>query len=148
MIYNSAGPTDTDGDGVTDADEATDGTDETDLCDFVLASQTVTPSATWDATDCDFDGVSNADEVIAGTDPLVTIEELINDGINVFVEENAIVFNATSPLNGNYAIYNTLGQMMQTGAVEETVEFNATTGLYFVHLVTETRTYKFEIYKK
>jgi gliding motility-associated-like protein len=61
---------DTDGDGVTDTDEDTDGTDPTDPCDFLLSSQTVTPSDEWIALDCDGDGVTNGDEVADETDPL------------------------------------------------------------------------------
>ncbi|MEJ1223744.1 gliding motility-associated C-terminal domain-containing protein [Sediminicola sp. 1XM1-17] len=61
---------DSDGDGVTDTDENTDGTDPTDPCDFILASQTVTPSDEWIALDCDGDGVTNGDEVADSTDPL------------------------------------------------------------------------------
>jgi len=61
---------DSDGDGVADDIEETDGTDPTDSCDFVLASQTVTPSTAWNTADCDNDGVTNAEEVTDGTDPL------------------------------------------------------------------------------
>ncbi|QBA63563.1 gliding motility-associated C-terminal domain-containing protein [Muriicola soli] len=61
---------DTDGDGVTDPDEDRDGTDPLDPCDFVLASQTVTPTSDWDALDCDGDGVTNDDELEDDTDPL------------------------------------------------------------------------------
>ena len=59
-----------DGDGVLDATEKADGTDEKDFCKFVLAHQTVTTSAAWNAADCDNDGVSNADELTDGTNPL------------------------------------------------------------------------------
>ena len=61
---------DSDGDGVADDIEETDGTDPTDACDFVLSSQTFTPSSVWNNSDCDNDGVTNADEVTDGTDPL------------------------------------------------------------------------------
>ncbi|MGB5226935.1 MAG: gliding motility-associated C-terminal domain-containing protein [Eudoraea sp.] len=61
---------DSDGDGVTDEDEITDETDPSDPCDFILASQTVTPSDEWNNLDCDGDGVTNEDEVSDGTDPL------------------------------------------------------------------------------
>ncbi len=61
---------DTDGDGVTDDDEEDDGTDPNDPCDFVLGSQSVDPSSTWNGSDCDGDGVTNEDEVTDGTDPL------------------------------------------------------------------------------
>ena len=59
-----------DGDGVLDATEKADGTDEKDFCKFVLAHQTVTTSAAWNAADCDNDGVTNADELTDGTNPL------------------------------------------------------------------------------
>ena len=60
---------DTDGDGVTDDDEEDDETDPLDPCDFILASQTVTPTSDWDSLDCDGDGVDNEDENTDGTDP-------------------------------------------------------------------------------
>jgi gliding motility-associated-like protein len=59
-----------DGDGVLDATEKVDATDEKDLCKFVLAQQTATTSAAWNAADCDNDGVTNAEELTDGTDPL------------------------------------------------------------------------------
>jgi gliding motility-associated-like protein len=61
---------DTDGDGVKDGTEKTDGTDGTDFCDFVLAHQTVTTSAAWNAADCDGDGTSNRQEILNNTNPL------------------------------------------------------------------------------
>ena len=61
---------DSDGDGVADDIEETDGTDPTDTCDFVVSSQTFTPSTAWNSSDCDSDGVTNAEELSDGTDPL------------------------------------------------------------------------------
>ncbi|MEP0131873.1 MAG: gliding motility-associated C-terminal domain-containing protein, partial [Eudoraea sp.] len=61
---------DCDGDGVTNGDEVTDETDPLDSCDFLLASQTVTPTDDWNNLDCDGDGVANGDEVMDSTDPL------------------------------------------------------------------------------
>jgi gliding motility-associated-like protein len=61
---------DTDGDGVTDGDEVADGTIGTDPCDFVLASQSVLPSASWLGADCDGDGFTNGEELASGSDPL------------------------------------------------------------------------------
>jgi gliding motility-associated-like protein len=73
---------DTDGDGVNDGNEKTDGTSATNNCEFVLASQTLTPNAAWNTADCDSDGVSNVQEVIDGTDPLNpdTDGDGVNDG--------------------------------------------------------------------
>jgi gliding motility-associated-like protein/uncharacterized repeat protein (TIGR01451 family) len=70
---------DSDGDGVTDGDEARDKTNLLDACEFLLASQTLTPSQAWKDSDCDGDGLTNQEEIdpdgdgIAGphgTDPL------------------------------------------------------------------------------
>ena len=60
---------DTDGDGVTDGDEVADGTDPNDPCNLIIASQTVTPDASWNSADCDGDGVTNGEEVANGNDP-------------------------------------------------------------------------------
>jgi len=59
----------TDGDGVIDGDELNDGTDPLDICDFILTSQSVTPSSDWNDLDCDGDGVINDQEILDGTDP-------------------------------------------------------------------------------
>jgi gliding motility-associated-like protein len=61
---------DSDGDGVSDSQEALDGTNPNDSCSFKLASQTLTPSASWSNADCDGDGVTNAKEKADGTNPL------------------------------------------------------------------------------
>jgi gliding motility-associated-like protein len=60
---------DTDGDGVTDGTEVSDGTNPIDPCSLLIASQTVTPSETWNDSDCDSDGISNGIEVQNGSDP-------------------------------------------------------------------------------
>jgi len=60
---------DTDGDGVTDGDEAGDTTDPNNPCDYVIASQTVTPSAAWSSSDCDNDGLTNGEELTGIDDP-------------------------------------------------------------------------------
>lgn len=154
LIYNPSGGVDTDGDGVIDTTEGTDGTDPNDLCSFILASQTVPPSSTWNTTDCDFDGVSNADEVTNGTDPLVNnnagLEDLNGNDVMVSLDNVNNVINVVSnnSLNGSYAIYNTLGQVIQRGAIAETIAFDQDPGMYFVHLITDNGAFKYEIYKK
>ena len=70
MVTDSILDNDVDGDGVLNDTETTDGTDPNDPCDFVVASQTVTPTAAWKALDCDTDGLSNEEELALDTDPL------------------------------------------------------------------------------
>lgn len=150
LIYNGgAGPTDTDGDGVTDSNEATDLTDPNDLCSFILASQTVAPSATWNSTDCDFDGVSNGQEVINGSDPLVTVSAIEMNPFSVAMDNDLNVINVISEneIEGSYAIYTTVGQKVQSGAVTSAISFEANPGIYFIHVMTNSGNYKFEIYK-
>jgi gliding motility-associated-like protein len=70
---------DTDGDGVLDGTEVADGTNPNDPCSLVFASQTVTPSATWNNLDCDNDGLTNGQEILIGTDP--TNPDTDGDGV-------------------------------------------------------------------
>jgi gliding motility-associated-like protein len=83
---------DSDGDGVKDGKEKTDTTDPLIQCDFIIASQTTTPSSAWNAADCDGDGVTNAVEKTDGTDPLN--EDSDQDGIEDGVEK----IDGTDPL--------------------------------------------------
>ena len=144
LIYNATSTIDSDGDGVTNADEVTDGTDICDLCDYDEANQG-TPSAAWDAADCDNDGVLNGVDV----EPLVGLNNLVSSNVLVSMNNtsNNIIVSSTSELNGEYTVYNTMGQVLQTGDVESTIPFNASQGVYFVHITTVEGTYKFEILK-
>lgn len=151
LIYNGGtGPVDSDGDGVTDGDEASDSTNPNDLCSFILASQTVAPSATWESTDCDFDGVSNGQELTNGTDPLVTIATLDPTTFTVAMDNdlNMITIFTNSNIEGEYAIYNTVGQTVQSGELFSSIPFDAKSGIYFFHINTSKGSYKYEIYKK
>ena len=60
---------DSDGDGVTDGQEALDETNPNDNCDYLVASQTLTPDAAWGLEDCDNDGLTNAEETTGVDDP-------------------------------------------------------------------------------
>jgi gliding motility-associated-like protein len=84
---------DSDGDGVIDGTEVADGTNPLNPCSFVLASQTVAPTAAWNALDCDNDGLTNEQEVLAGTDPL----NPDSDGDGVI--DGTEVADGTNPLN-------------------------------------------------
>ena len=76
---------DTDGDGVIDGQEVTDATDPLDICDFLVESQTATPTNMWNSSDCDSDDLTNQDEIILSTDPTNpdTDGDTIKDGQEV-----------------------------------------------------------------
>lgn len=145
LIYNSGGPVDTDGDGVLDATEATDGTDPNDLCDFVLASQTETPSATWDSTDCDNDGVPNANDA----EPLVGVEDLPLNNVVVSFDNEADMIRVKSDdeLNGEYSVFNAAGMLIQSGKLKNEVPFSAPSGIYYVRIGMNSEMATFRILK-
>ncbi len=150
LIYNQGtGGTDTDGDGVIDTVEATDQTDPNDLCSFILTSQTVAPSAAWNSTDCDFDGVSNGQELTNGTNPLVTVAAIDMNQFSVAMDNdlNVIIVISENAIDGNYTIYNSVGQKVQAGEVAPSIAFESNPGIYFIHVITNTGSYKFELYK-
>ena len=144
LIYNPTSMIDSDGDGVTNADEIADGSEICDMCDYEETSQG-TPSAMWDAGDCDGDGVLNG----LDAEPLVGVPTLSQGNIIVSMDNtsNTIVVSSLDELTGNYTVYNMMGQVLQTGDVESNIIFDANPGVYFVHILTENRTYKFEILK-
>jgi gliding motility-associated-like protein len=91
---------DTDGDGVIDGTEVADGTNPTNPCEFVLANQTVAPTAAWLALDCDNDGLTNQQELTNGTDPLSPDSD--GDGV-IDGTEVADGTNPTQPCDFVYA---------------------------------------------
>ena len=111
---------DSDGDGVLDGTEVADGTDANDPCEFIVSSQTTTPSQDWIDLDCDNDGVSNGDEYTQGSDPFdpcdpikcgFTIPEAFTpdgDGVNdFFVIEGIELFT-----NNSITIFNRWGNVV------------------------------------
>ena len=85
--------TDTDGDGVADGTEKTNGTSGTNPCSFILANQTLAPSAAWNAGDCDGDGLTNSREKTLGLNPLLadTDGDGLSDGIEVSLGSNPLI---------------------------------------------------------
>jgi len=147
LVFDAAAPIDTDGDGVTDTAETSDGTDLNDFCDFVLASQTIAPSALWNSSDCDLDGVTNEDEVSSGSDPLVTISELTPNAFSLYLIDENVIINSKIELTGSYIIYNTSGQKIQNGAIESIINFVQPNGVYFIVLKYEGKEEKFKVVK-
>ncbi len=72
---------------------------------------------------CDFDGVSNGQEVTNGTDPLVTISTLEANSFAVAMDNNLNRINifTNSNIEGQYAIYNAVGQNVQSGALASSI---------------------------
>ena len=87
------GARDTDGDGVADGTEKTNGTSGTNPCSFILANQTLAPSAAWNAGDCDGDGLTNSREKTLGLNPLLadTDGDGLSDGIEVSLGSNPLI---------------------------------------------------------
>jgi gliding motility-associated-like protein len=86
---------DTDGDGVADGTERTNGTSGTNPCSFILANQTLAPSAAWNAADCDGDGLTNSREKTLGLNPLLpdTDGDGLSDGIEVSLGSNPLIID-------------------------------------------------------
>jgi gliding motility-associated-like protein len=124
---------DSDGDGVTDAQEKADGTNPTDLCSFILANQTMTPSATWNTTDCDGDGADNQTEVARGSNPLVTDAAPVITGPNGNGTTTAATSAKTFPENSTAVVYTFTANKSVTWSLDggqDAAKFsiNATTG--------------------
>ncbi|MFM6954064.1 MAG: gliding motility-associated C-terminal domain-containing protein [Sphingobacteriaceae bacterium] len=124
---------DSDGDGVTDAQEKADGTSPTDLCSFVLANQTLTPSATWNGADCDGDGTTNEEEVARGSNPLVADVEPVITGPNGSGTTTTAISAKTFPENSTAVVYTftankTVTWSLNGGQDAAKFSINATTG--------------------
>lgn len=97
---------DTDGDGVIDGTELTNSTDPLSNCSFLLASQTVDTSDTWNNLDCDADGFSNIEELNAGTNPLVKDEvDVKSPLLGTWVLVSATIDNGTASTIVNNQTY-------------------------------------------
>lgn len=97
---------DTDGDGVIDGTELTNSTDPLSNCSFLLASQTVDTSETWNNLDCDADGIINIDEVNTGTNPLIADEaEVKSPLLGTWVLVSATINNGTATTVVNNQTY-------------------------------------------
>lgn len=146
LIYNPVvGPVDTDGDGVLDDTELIDGTDANDLCDYLEASQTETPSVTWDAADCDQDGVPNN----VDAEPLVGLTTLGASNTSVALDNssNTIFVISDETWKGEYLIYNAMGALVQSGTIANEIPFNADKGVYFIHLVDGSKVHTAQVVK-
>ena len=60
---------------------------------------------------------------------------------------SAIRVMSSEVLVGDYTVYNVMGQAVQSGEVENEIPFTKGSGVYFVHIAANNKTYKFEILK-
>ena len=106
-----------------DGTEITDGTDPNNPCNFVLASQTVTPNAAWYLLDCDGDGIPNGDELDGGSNPLDPCSPVVCD---FFVPEGfspngdgtndlLVIRGIENYLNNTFTVYNRWGNKVFEG---------------------------------
>jgi hypothetical protein len=79
----------------------------------------------------------------------VSVSELDPTAVSVSMDNvsNTISVSSLVQLDGDYAIYNTMGQTLQSGVVAPSIAFDANPGVYFVHIATDNKVYKFEILK-
>ncbi len=88
-------------------------------------------------------------ELIYNPEEPVGISEVSKNGFTVGMDNvsNEISISSKDELQGNYMIYNSVGQVVQTGAIASKIKFEKEFGIYFVHLATENGVYTFEILK-
>ncbi|MCK5872864.1 MAG: T9SS type A sorting domain-containing protein, partial [Methylococcales bacterium] len=62
-------------------------------------------------------------------------------------ENNTIDIQSDIVLDGEYFVYSTTGQSIQSGVLASTVEFNQKPGVYFVKIVANNKTYSYKVLK-
>ena len=98
-------------------------------------------------------GGSGNDEVLIDDVELIynanSVDDVSMSNTNVFVnnETNQISINSGTNLTGEYSLYNTNGQKIQSGAIESKIDFNQSNGIYFLVLNSEGKEKSFKIVK-
>ncbi len=71
------------------------------------------------------------------------------DGLVVAMDNvnNTISINGLEEVQGDYTIFNSLGQDVQVGKISDKINFSNAPGLYFIHLNTNGKAYTFELLK-
>ena len=95
-------------------------------------------------------GGSGNDEVLIDDVELIynpsSLEEtvLTNTFVSLDYDAKIIRINSSEKINGEYTIINTQGQIVQSGAIENEIQFSQTPGMYFIELVADNKkkTYK------
>ncbi|MDG1148629.1 MAG: T9SS type A sorting domain-containing protein [Crocinitomicaceae bacterium] len=87
----------------------------------------------------DVELIYNSNAIAENTDEHISVS--INNATN------QVCFNSENDLKGTYAVFNTLGQAVQTGNISNQVYLETVPGVYFVHLKTKGRVYTFEVIK-
>ena len=64
------------------------------------------------------------------------IEDVSLTSFKAFVSDQQLYITSNSELVGNYKIYATNGQLIQSGQIQNKVAFNNPTGIYFIHVQT------------
>ena len=64
------------------------------------------------------------------------LEEANANLVKMFVADQQLYISSDLDLIGNYKIYATNGQLIQSGQIQNKVAFNNPTGIYFIHIQT------------
>lgn len=77
------------------------------------------------------------------------IEENENFAVSVFMNNdmNELNFSSNEMVDGTYSVYNMAGAMVKSGSIEQTVPFNATIGVYIVHVKVGESVKQFKVFK-
>ena len=89
------------------------------------------------------------DDVALIYNPFSNLNEQSNESFVVAMNNssNTITIASDKELTGTFEIYNTLGQVVLTGDIAKEINFNESSGIYFVHITADNKIYNFEIFK-
>jgi hypothetical protein len=110
---------------------------------------TYTPDAGYFGVDTYTYSICDATPTITCDEAVVSVTVNLNWGINesqlnsfqVSLNDQVISISSTEELSGSYNIYSMSGAMVQSGAIQSTVQFNNPKGIYFIHLTTVKGTF-------
>ncbi len=98
-------------------------------------------------------GGSDADELLIDDVELIYNTNGVNEIestdfiVSMNNENNTINIQSDVTMNGEYVIYSTTGQTVQSGSLVSSVDFNQKPGVYFVKIIANKKTYSYKVLK-